>query len=75
MGIQTVLTSRLIGGCQVLNLICMVDLDPAATAVGIAASSIGPAGVYVDRPFVFAIRDKLTDSILFLGRVDDPRES
>ena len=47
----------------------------AATAVGIAASSIGPAGVYVDRPFVFAIRDKLTDSILFLGRVDDPRES
>jgi hypothetical protein len=26
----------------------------------------------VDRAFVFAIRDRLTGSLLFLGRVDDP---
>jgi serine protease inhibitor len=45
----------------------------AATAVVAGTTSSGPPGFVVDRPFVFAIRDKLTNSILFLGRVDDPR--
>jgi len=34
MGIHTVLTSRLIGGCQVLNLMFMVDVDWAVAGAG-----------------------------------------
>lgn len=42
----------------------------AATAVVMEDSAAMPFNV--DRAFVFAIRDKLTGSLLFLGRVDDP---
>lgn len=44
----------------------------AATAVVFADESAGPpplAEVKLDRPFVFAIRDVPTDTVLFLGRV------
>jgi hypothetical protein len=34
MGIHTVLTSRLMGGCQVLNLMFMVDVDWAVAGAG-----------------------------------------
>jgi serpin B len=45
----------------------------AAAATGAAlAESHGP-GVSVDRPFLFAIRDRPTGALLFLGRVVDPR--
>jgi serpin B len=44
----------------------------AAAATGAAiADSHGPT-VSVDRPFIFAIRDKPTGALLFLGRVVDP---
>ncbi len=42
----------------------------AATAVVMEDRAYMPFDV--DRAFVFAIRDKLTGSLLFLGRVDDP---
>jgi serpin B len=46
----------------------------AATAVIIGVESRGPdpITVNVDRPFMFALRDTLTGSVLFLGRVTDP---
>ncbi len=45
----------------------------AAAATGVAiADSHGPT-IAVDRPFLFFIIDKPTRSVLFLGRVLDPR--
>jgi serine protease inhibitor len=40
--------------------------DAAATVVGIAPTSAPPA-MRVDRPFVFAIRERLSGTVLFLG--------
>ena len=45
----------------------------AATAVGIRPTSFN--GLIVDRPFVFAIRERLTGTILFVGFVGDPTAS
>lgn len=53
-----------------------VDEDGAEAAAGTGAS-VGPTSsppeFVVDRPFLFLIHDHVTDSILFLGRVNDPR--
>lgn len=46
----------------------------AATAVIIGDTSVPEhATLAVDRPFLFAIRDRPTGAVLFLGRVVDPR--
>jgi serine protease inhibitor len=43
----------------------------AATAVGVGVTS-APQNIDVDRPFLFAIRENLSGTILFLGRVMRP---
>ena len=43
----------------------------AATSVGVAPTSM-PTSFVVDRPFVFVIREKLSGTILFMGKVVDP---
>ncbi len=43
----------------------------AATVVGVRVVSL-PPGVRVDRPFVFAIRERFSGTILFIGKVMDP---
>jgi serpin B len=44
----------------------------AVTSVGVGITSL-PAAVAIDRPFVFAIRERSTGAVLFLGAVRDPR--
>jgi serpin B len=46
----------------------------AATAVGMRATGAPgtPVAFHADRPFLFAIRDRATETILFLGRLLDP---
>ncbi len=43
----------------------------AATAVVEGITSV-PAAVTLDRPFIFMVRDNVTGTILFLGRLADP---
>ena len=42
----------------------------AVTAVGVGVKSF--TGLIVDRPFVFALRERLSGTVLFLGLVGDP---
>ena len=47
----------------------------AVTIVAIGETSVGPTDVVymvVDRPFLFAIREKTTNTILFMGKVAEP---
>ena len=47
----------------------------AATAVvmGKVSAKISHSPFHLDQPFLFILRDDLTDTILFVGRVADPR--
>jgi serpin B len=42
----------------------------AVTAVGIRPVSFN--GIIADRPFVFAIRERLSGTVLFIGLIGDP---
>jgi serpin B len=43
----------------------------AVTTVGVMPTSLGPH-FFVDRPFVFAIRERTTNTLLFIGQVTNP---
>ena len=43
----------------------------AVTAVGIRNTSLPPA-LIVDRPFIFAIRERISGTVLFIGKVVRP---
>jgi serine protease inhibitor len=53
-----------------------VEVDERGTrAAAVTAVGIGPVsftGLIADRPFVFAIRERLSGTILFVGLVEDP---
>lgn len=44
----------------------------AVTTIGIDLTSEGPGPFIVDKPFVFAIRERTTNTILFIGKVIEP---
>lgn len=44
----------------------------AVTTIGVGAVSLGPH-LFADKPFVFAIRERTSGTLLFLGQVADPR--
>jgi len=49
----------------------------AVTSVGFEVTSIGPPTplpFYIDRPFIYLIKEKSTGVILFVGRMDHPKE-
>lgn len=48
----------------------------AVTGITVGVTSIGPDNSFrVDHPFVFAIREKDTNAILFIGKVMDPSQN
>ncbi|MEZ4416613.1 MAG: serpin family protein [Gemmatimonadota bacterium] len=44
----------------------------AAAATGVTIPTSLPAEIRLDRPFLFAIRERLSGTVLFLGVVEDP---
>ena len=43
-----------------------------AAATGTALASVGTAVLRADRPFLFAIRERASGAILFVGTASDP---
>ena len=72
------------GGLSIAAVIHQANIDvdekgteaAAATAVTMRVSAVPPEATAftVDRPFLYAIRDRETGAVLFLGRVTEPRE-
>jgi len=50
----------------------------AVTVIGIEATSVGPGPgpiqFFANRPFLYLIKEKSTSAILFIGRMDEPKE-
>jgi serpin B len=44
----------------------------AVTTVGVGPTS-APIPLWIDRPFVFALRERISGTILFVGKIVDPR--
>jgi serpin B len=44
----------------------------AVTTVGFEVTSANPNEFIVNKPFVFAIRERMTNTILFIGKVSNP---
>lgn len=45
----------------------------AVTSVEMGVTSAGPPTIYVDRPFVFGLRENLSGTILFMGVIRHPK--
>ncbi len=45
----------------------------AVTSVGVGVTSLPPT-LSFDRPFMFVLRERTTESILFLGKIEDPTQ-
>ncbi len=46
----------------------------AATSVGVGVTSVGPAPIIFNRPFVFMIRERISGTVLFMGRMKNPSQ-
>ena len=49
----------------------------AVTTIGISLTSVGdpqPNQFIIDKSFIFAIRERTTNTLLFIGQVIDPKE-
>jgi serpin B len=44
----------------------------AVTSVSMGVTGGGPSEFHVDRPFVFAIRERFSGTIIFIGKIQDP---
>jgi serpin B len=44
----------------------------AVTTIGFEFTSAGPQSFMINKPFVFAIRERTTNTLMFLGKVENP---